>query len=256
MSDTQAPDDEASTPNHRTIHRVTEILEAVVYTPGITFAELARVVDAPKSSVHGFIRGLLARGWLFQDDRRFYLGPAVYGLTLASGHIRAGQVTQADLDGLHDETGLTVFLGVGAGDHLIYIGESGTDALTGFAARTNIRRDLISTAGGKVLLVERSDVDRDAYLRRIPVAERDLVSSFLAEYPEILSSQVAYNLRYKGAQMAMATAVRNHLGKAVAVAVVIGRTESMETRKVKLRRILLKHVDAWSKRQLNPREAL
>jgi CRP-like cAMP-binding protein len=35
------------------------ILEEVVYKPGLTFAELARALNAPKSSVHGFIRGLL-----------------------------------------------------------------------------------------------------------------------------------------------------------------------------------------------------
>src|SRR2546425_5302509 len=103
--------------NHRTVDRVTRILEGVACRPGMTFAELARALDAPKSSVHGFISGLLANGWLYEQDHRFYLGPAVYGLTLASGHIRAGLVTHADLAALHEETGVAVFLGVQAGDH-------------------------------------------------------------------------------------------------------------------------------------------
>ena len=64
---------------------------------GMRFAEWVRVLDAAKSSVHGLIRGLLAKGWLYQEQHRFYLGPAVYGLTLASGHIRAGLVTHEDL---------------------------------------------------------------------------------------------------------------------------------------------------------------
>src|SRR6266702_3935202 len=97
--------------NHRTIDRVTRILEMVVYHPGVTFAQLARALDAPKSSVHGFISGLLANGWLYEQERRFYLGPALYGLTLASGHIRAGLVTHADLAALHEEARLAVFLG-------------------------------------------------------------------------------------------------------------------------------------------------
>jgi hypothetical protein len=42
-----------------------------------TFSELARALDAPKGSVHGFIGGLLATGWLYEQDHRFYLGPAV-----------------------------------------------------------------------------------------------------------------------------------------------------------------------------------
>jgi len=138
--------------NHRTVDRVTRILEEVVYKPGMTFAELARALDAAKSSVHGFISGLLAKGWLYEVDHRFYLGPAVYGLTLASGHIRAGLVTNADLVALHEETGLAVFLGVQAGDHLIYIAEAGSDAVAGFEARSNIRRTLLVTAGGKALL--------------------------------------------------------------------------------------------------------
>ncbi len=71
--------------NHRTIDRVTRILEEVVYKPGMSFAELVRALDTPKSSMHGFIRGLLAKGWIYENQRRFYLGPAVYGLTLASG---------------------------------------------------------------------------------------------------------------------------------------------------------------------------
>jgi DNA-binding IclR family transcriptional regulator len=72
------------------VERATPILETVVYRPGITLAALARALEAPKSSVHGFVRGLLAEGWLYEQDHRFYLGPAVYGLALASGHIRAG----------------------------------------------------------------------------------------------------------------------------------------------------------------------
>src|SRR4030081_2373504 len=93
-----------STPqHHRTVDRITRILETVVYRPGITFSELARALDAPKGSVHGFISGLLAAGWLYEQNHHFYLGPAVYALTLASGHIRAGLVTHDDLASLHRE---------------------------------------------------------------------------------------------------------------------------------------------------------
>ena len=58
------------------------------------------------------ISGLLANGWLYEDHRRFYLGPAVYGLTLASGHIRAGLVTHSDLAALnHNATAITMTRG-------------------------------------------------------------------------------------------------------------------------------------------------
>ena len=164
---------------HRTIDRVTRIVEEVVYNPGMTFADLARALDAPRSSVHGFIRGLLANGWLYEDKHRFYLGPAVYSLNIASGHIRAGLVTHADLEQLHRKSGVTVFLGVRVGEHVIYIDEAGTDSLTGFAARSNIRRTLLATAGGKVLLASRPQAERDAYLRRRGAEEAELVERIL-----------------------------------------------------------------------------
>jgi DNA-binding IclR family transcriptional regulator len=242
--------------NHRTIDRVTQILEEVVYRPGITFAELARALDAPKSSVYGFIQGLLAKGWLHEDDRRFYLGPAVYGLTLASGHIRAGTVTQEDLDALHRATGQTVFLGVEAGDHLIYIGESGTDALTGFAARSNIRRELISTAGGKALLAEKPAAERDAYLRRQQAKDPDLVEAFLAQISDITNTGVARNHRHHGAQLALAAAVHDRAGKAIATAIILGPTTTMAPREASLRRTLLKHVATWQQHAVSPREAI
>ena len=120
---TSAQPHERGPQNHRTVDRVTRILEEVVYSPGLTFAELVRAVGAPKSSVHGFIRGLLVRGWLHQERHRFYLGPAVYGLTLASGHIRAGLVTQQIPRRAPRGTGSPAYLGVQAGDHPIYVAE-------------------------------------------------------------------------------------------------------------------------------------
>src|SRR5205823_11602265 len=115
---------------------------------------------------------------------RFYLGPAVYGLTLASGH-RAGLVTHADLIALHEETGVAAFLGVQAGDHLIYIAEAGSDHVAGFEARSNIRRTLLVTAGGKALLAARSEPERESYLRRRSVDESAQVDRFLEEYDSI-----------------------------------------------------------------------
>jgi DNA-binding IclR family transcriptional regulator len=228
----------------------------VVYRPGMTFAELARALDAPKSSVHGFISGLLANGWLYEQDHRFYLGPAVYGLTLASGHIRAGLVTHADLAALHEATGLPVFLGVQAGDHLVYIAEVASDALAGWEARSNIRRPLLATAGGKALLAARSEVEREAYLRRRSAEEADLVDAFLADYDEIRRTRIATNVRLRGTRFAIAATVRNQSGEAVASITLVGPTADLQPRAKKLAKLLTEHVDSWSQRLMTPREAI
>jgi DNA-binding IclR family transcriptional regulator len=241
--------------NHRTVDRVTRILEEVVYKPGMTFVELARALDA-QSSVHGFISGLLAKGWLCEMDRRFYLGPAVYGLTLASGHIRAGTVTHADLAALHKETGLVVFLGVQAGDHLIYIAEAGSDAIAGYEARSNIRRTLLVTAGGKALLAERPDAEREAYLRRCSVEDARLVDNFLDEFDEIRRTRIATNVRLSGTRFALGTTVHNQAGEAVASITLLGPSPQVQPRMKKLSDLLIRHVDTWSNRAVSPREAI
>jgi DNA-binding IclR family transcriptional regulator len=242
--------------NHRTVDRVTHILEQIVYKPGMTFAELARALDAPKSSVHGFLGGLLAKGWLYEADRRYYLGPAVYGLTMASGHIRAGLVTHADLAALSAEVKSTVFLGVQAGEHLIYVAEAGTDDVAGYEARSNIRRTLLVTAGGKALLAARPAVEREAYLRRRRPEEGEHVEMFLRELAEIQRTRVAKNLRLSGTRFALGTAVRNQAGEAVAAITVVGPTSELQPRMARLTKILLKHVDSWSQRSVHAREAI
>jgi DNA-binding IclR family transcriptional regulator len=242
--------------NHRTVDRVTRILEEVVYSPGLTFAELVRAVGAPKSSVHGFIRGLLAKGWLHQERHRFYLGPAVYGLTLASGHIRAGLVTHQDLAALNEEAGLPAYLGVQAGDHLIYVAEAGSDPVERFDARSNIRRTLLATAGGKALLAERRDAERESYLRRRSKDEAELVDQFLDEYQAIRKTRIATNMRRGGTRFAIATTVHNPASEAVASITLVGPTAHVQPRLKKLSQILCRHVDAWSRRAMTAREAI
>ena len=241
---------------HRTVDRVTQIVEEVVYHPGMSFAELVRALGAAKSSVHGFIRGLLAKGWLYEEDHRFYLGPALYGLTLASGHIRAGLVQHADLIALHQETRLAVALGVRAGDHLIYVDEAGSDYLAGFEARSNIRRTLLVTAGGKALLAARPEAERDAYLRRRSADERDQAERFLAEYDQIRKTRIATNTGQRGSRFGVATTVHNRSGEAVASITLVGPTAEVEPRMQKLSKLLIKHVDTWSQRTTTPREAI
>ena len=242
--------------NHRTVDRVTRILEEVVYTPGMSFAELARALDAPKSSVHGFLSGLLAKGWLYEVNRRYFLGPAVYGLTLASGHMRAGLVTHSDLVALNKETKCAAFLGVQAGDHLIYIDEAGGDAVVGFAAMSNIRRTLLGTAGGKALLASQAASEREAYLRRRPAGEMEQVEMFLLEYKEIERTRIATNVRLSGTRFAIGTTVRNQAGEVVGAVTLVGPTSDVQPRVGRLSKLLLRHVDSWAQRSVTPREAI
>jgi DNA-binding IclR family transcriptional regulator len=242
--------------HHRTVDRITGILETVVYRPGIRFTDLVRALGAPMGSVHGFISGLLASGWLYEQDHRFYLGPAVHALALASGNIRAGLVTHEDLAVLHEETGAAAFLGVQAGDHLVYIAEVGSDQLAGFAAQSDIRRPLLRTAGGKALLAARQAPEREAYLRRRMVEDPDAVEEFLGEHDQIVRTRVATHVRLAGTRFAIATTVLNRSGEAAASLTLVGPTSDLRPRMDELARALLARVDSWSRRSVTPREAI
>ena len=180
----------------------------------------------------------------------------MYGLTLASGHIRAGLVTHADLAALHEETGVAVFLGVQAGDHLVYIAEAGSDSITGFEARSNIRRPMLATAGGKTLLAARSDGEREAYLRRRSETEADLVDKFLEEYVDIKTTRIAKNFSRRDTRFAIATAVHSQSSEAVASITLVGLTAEVQPRVKELAKRLLRHVDSWPQRSMTPREAI
>ncbi|WP_243858390.1 IclR family transcriptional regulator [Mycobacterium sp. DL440] len=231
---------------HRTVDRVTRILEEVVYNPGISFTELAHVLDAPKSSVHGFIRGLLANGWLHEIDRGFFVGPAVYGLATASGNVWAGMVSQARLLALSDDAGLATFLGVQAGDHLIYIAAAGTDPVADYDARSNIRRGLLTTAGGNALLAAMSEAERISYLHRHQAEHPELIQQFLVQLDEIRRTGIVTNVWGSGSRFAIATAVFNQSGEAVAEVTLVGPKDTVQPRVEELSRILLRHVKSWT----------
>jgi DNA-binding IclR family transcriptional regulator len=242
--------------NHRTVDRVTQIVEEVVYHPGMTFAELARALGAPKSSVYGFIQGLRAKGWLYEQDRRFYLGPAVYGLTLASGHLRAGLVSHEDMAQLNRDTGVAAFLGVRAGDNLISIAEAGSDAIVDFEARSNVRRTLIATAAGKALLAMLPPAEVEAYLRTRGEDEQEMVTSFLNEYEDIRKTGLATNYRLGGKRFAIAACVRDKSRQVVAAVTLVGRTEDVQPRFKELSELLLKRVESWSRKNVKGRAAI
>jgi DNA-binding IclR family transcriptional regulator len=242
---------------HQTINRVTRILEEVVYRPGSTFAELTRAVGAPKSSVYGFVRGLLAVDWLFEQDHRLYLGPAFFSLAIASGQVRAGSVTAADLDTLHRETGLATFVGVRAGDHLIYVAEAGSDLLTGFGARSNIRRPLLNSAGGKALLAALPEPELEAFLRKREPGERNEVDEFLGTCASIRSSRIAVNHNRTLGRTAVATVIPGPSGNAIASVTLLGSDSDVVPRLTALSELLLRRVAEWGHRAgAAPRELI
>ena len=125
-----------------------------------------------------------------------------------------------------------------------------------FDAQSNIRRTLLATAGGKALLAERRDAERESYLRRRNKDEAELVDRFLEEYPAIKKTRIATNVRRSGTRFAIATTVHNPAGEPVASDYARRPDGQVQPRLKKLSQILCRHVDSWSRRAMTPREAI
>src|SRR6185312_9054190 len=180
---------------HRTVDRVIEILETVSLSPrGVTLAELAAALDAAKSSVQELTNGLLARGYLIEEDRRFHLGPGPFILAARANKLAALSLDHQFVAELGEVLGCTVLVGVRVGDAIVFtdlVGEE-SPSLT-FVARTHARRPLSTSAGGKTLLASDPDGDMNRLLDLAGPEQAGEVRRFLTGLPEIRSRRLAFN---------------------------------------------------------------
>jgi DNA-binding IclR family transcriptional regulator len=174
---------------------VIEILETVSLSPrGVTLAELATSMNAAKSSVQELTNGLLARGYLIEEERRFHLGPGPFILAARANKLAALSLDHEFVAELGKVLGWTVLVGVRVGDAIVFtdlVGEE-SPSLT-FVARTHARRPLYTSAAGKTLLANVPDDEMYRFLDLAGPEQAGEVRQFLVELPEIRSRRLAFN---------------------------------------------------------------
>ena len=180
--------------HHRTVDRVIAIMEeASRVTSGVSLAELAERLDAPKSSIQELTNGLLATGYLVERDRRFMLGPGPFVLSIRTAGISLRQVEHEQLERAAARVGHTLFVGARVGDDQVFVDQAGQDVLMDFVSATRPRRPLLITATGKILLAFAPTAERNDFLVRMEREQPEHVAAFLDELPEIRASRLAYN---------------------------------------------------------------
>lgn len=195
---------------HRTVDRVIEILETVSLSPrGVTLAELTTALDAAKSSVQELTNGLLARGYLLEEERRFHLGPGPFVLAARANKLAALSLDHQFVAELGEVLGCTVLVAVRVGDAIVFTDLAGEESpsLT-FVARTHARRPLYTTAAGKTVLANVPDDEMYRLLDLAAPEQTGEVRQFLTELPEIRSRRLAFN---RGVTLADAYAVATPL---------------------------------------------
>lgn len=176
---------------HRTVNRVAALLElAAAHPRGIRLADGVAALDAPTSSVHSLLRGLVAVGYLHESDGRYRVGPALGILLGRSAPEHLVAAVRPELERLAAETGETAILGTRVGDSVAYLDQVESSEPIRYAAPLHERRSLERTSIGKLYLAQCSAAE----LRRVlgPVGGGE-AEALRAELEEVRRSGTAYN---------------------------------------------------------------
>ena len=151
---------------HRTVSRAMSILEAVVAGEpnGLRLADLSESLDAPKSSIHGLARGLVATGHLREYRGRYFRGPAV--AMLALGGEQVPSTYHHALGTLSLTTNETAILATLAADSVVNLDIVEPQHTIRASPPLHRRRPLWPISSGKVLLAYMEPGRRDLYLNR------------------------------------------------------------------------------------------
>jgi DNA-binding IclR family transcriptional regulator len=212
---------------HRTVTRVTTILEAAAAHPeGVKLAALSALLDAPKSSVHGLVGGLLATGYLSDRDGGYVLGPAVSLLPQPSKPSVLAHAHRS-LEALQAQCHETATLSLLVGGSVVYIDIVESSQSIRYSAPLRVRRPLYPTSSGKCFLAHLPGAQRDSYLTET-IRDPAALDKVHAELDSVRRDAVAYN---RGETVPDVFAVASPVlvrGRAVACLSVAGPRQRMQ----------------------------
>jgi DNA-binding IclR family transcriptional regulator len=149
---------------HRTVSRVLTILEtAAAHPEGATLAQFGAALAAPKSSVHVLAMGLVAIGYLREEDGRYLLGPAIAAL-LAAGRPSIDQVARPAMVELQKRFDETVTFSTLVGLSVVYVDAIESSQPIRYSPPLHKRRPLYPPSAGKCFLAHMSPGRVRSYL--------------------------------------------------------------------------------------------
>ena len=237
-------------PRHRMVDRVAEILDLAARRPhGVTLTEMARVLEAPLSSIQGLTNGLVATGFLEERDRLYTLGPAPHFLTRLAGTPASDVVKHEDLKDIHERTGLTTVLAVLVGADLYYVDHASTSPAYAYLAENYVKRSVLRCSSGWVLLAGMEK--RDLWSRLSAARDQDepLVERFLADLPTIRETGLVVTPDVSEVEIeGVATAVTVE-GRTVAAVACIGEHAEINKQAEQIVDVLQEARQRWSARR-------
>ena len=153
-----------------------------------------------------------------------------------------------ELFALHAETGLTTALSTDVGDDLFYVDHVSADPHYAYLAENRLRRSLLRTSSGWLLLADREKRDVWAYLNARPASESEFVDRFLSSLDELRETGVctAPGVAVDGGD-GVSVALREK-GRTIATVGVIAARDLIVGRSEELARTCLRHATDWGLR--------
>lgn len=239
-------------PRHRSVDRIAAILEYAARTrAGVTLSEIAKELAAPVSSVQGLVNGLVAAGYLDEHGKRYFLGSAPYLLNRLAGRQPVSTVTHTDLEDIHAKTGLTTVLSIAVGHNLFYVDFSSSDPLFAYLAENYVKRSLIRTSAGWILLAGMEKRDLWAYIRNVHEDEQLLVDRFFKALPEIEQTGICASPHASDQGDGVSIAVIEE-GKTVAAVGVVASQSVITQQRSEIVEILQESSQRWAARTIQP----
>lgn len=176
---------------HRTVSRVLGILETVARAQRpVTLNTLAIGLNAPKSSLHGLVSGLIHAGYLTEQQGGYRLGAGAHALLAPAGTslpLLLGETCSE----IALRTGETVTVAVRVGtDSVVYVHSEPSAYEVCYQPRLRERRPILPTSAGKLFLAHTDDNDREHTLASVPENVRQ---AFATELDDIRESGMAFN---------------------------------------------------------------
>jgi DNA-binding IclR family transcriptional regulator len=176
---------------HRGVERIAGILEAAAAIPGgIRLIDIATLLDAPRSSIHSLLKGLLLVGYLEEVDGRYVIGKGLLALLAPHQTSWLVDLAQDELIRLSREVGETTLLGVAMGNSIVYIFQAESSQSIRYTAKIGERRPMYPTSIGKLFLAAMDERALNAFFRSAGNLDR---STVLTELAQVREEGTAYN---------------------------------------------------------------
>lgn len=259
--------DERGSQSPQSVTRVIRILEALgASARPMSLADLARALDAPKSSLAALLRGLAEEGFVTPAEGAWQLGPGAFGLSSAlleaRRRLQSSDLVRDGMRRLANRCGETVLFGVRDedGETLTYVDVIESQKTVRFIVPVGDRRPLYSTAGGRALLAAGSEADLRRYLEKLKpeafTAQTETSKRVLAEIVAAAREAGVAQTIDQSSEGVTGTAapVRDAAGTVIGVLIVAAPSLRLADRLAELKR-LVKEEAATISRSLGYRQA-